>query len=422
MADENFDVDKKLSELLPEFYSEKPVNNLEQQEPATPKEEVGSWQYGVVGAPAGAFIGKALSGFKPPEYSTKAMDVAKENLQKANAALETIKESIENHKKIPRPQLQALENEYILRREAFKAAEENLNKTIIEAASVPKPVTEKAIQATVSDGLVPTPEQHARGLQGTMKEVQGGAPITGKASMQTFNENTAFQALSKSQQEAQIANMVRMGLVTPEGANQIRLKLGNLASTPIGNLIPANVAMNIESQASSAASKAASQEAIRNAEIERLKQELRLRRREMGEAKSAFGAEKKPISATEARLSGKLSDAEMKANLATKELQKITAEAPSEGFLKKTGRFISSSPKLAGALGGAGIGLSVAEAIDRYNSGDRSGSVLAALSGILGGMSMVPPIGPVGLAIKGAGTIGGLGMIPVMMAHDYMKR
>jgi hypothetical protein len=350
------------------------------------------------------------------------MDVARENLQKANSALETIKESIEAHKNIPRPQLQALEYEYILRKEAFRAAEENLHRAMVEAASVPRPVTEKAIQATVSEGLVPTPEQHARGFQGTMKEVQGGAPITGKASMQTFNENTAWQALSKEQQEAQIANMVRRGLITPEGADQMRLRLGKLASTPSGNVIPANVAMDIESQASSAASKAASEEAIRKAELERLKQELILRRREMGEAKSAFGAEKKPISATEARLSGKLSDAEMKANLATKELQRITAEAPSEGFLKKTGRFISSSPKLAGALGGAGIGLSVAEAIDRYNSGDRSGAVLSALSGVLGGMSMVPPIGPAALAVKGIGTLGGLGMIPVMMAHDYIKR
>lgn len=422
MADENFDADKKLSELLPQFYSEKPAGNVKKQESAPSKEESDSWQYGVVGAPAGAVIGKALSGFKPPEYSTKAMDVARENLQKANAALETIKESIETHKNIPRPQLQALEYEYILRQEAFRAAEENLHRAMVEAASVSKPVTEKAIQATVSEGLVPTPEQHARGFQGNMKEVKGGAPITSRASMQTFNENTAHQAFLKQQQEAQIADMVRRGLVTPEGADQIRNRLGKLASTPSGNVIPAHVAMDIESQASSVASKAASEEAIRKAELERLKQELSLRRREMGEAKSAFGAEKKPISATEARLTGKLSDAEMKANLATKELQRIAAEAPSEGFLKRAGRFISSSPKLAGALGGAGIGLSVAEAMERFDRGDTSGGVLEILSAALGGMSMVPPIGPAALAVKGAGTIGGLGMIPVMMAHDYLKR
>jgi hypothetical protein len=82
----------------------------------------------------------------------------------------------------------------------------------------------------------------------------------------------------------------------------------------------------------------------------------------------------------------------------------------------------SSFPKLSGALTGAGTALSAIDALDRYERGDRSGAVLAALQTAFGGMAMVPAAkDPRVLATKGIGVLGGLGMIPVEMAHDYAK-
>jgi hypothetical protein len=82
----------------------------------------------------------------------------------------------------------------------------------------------------------------------------------------------------------------------------------------------------------------------------------------------------------------------------------------------------SSFPKLTGALSGAGTLLSVTDALTRYEQGDRSGAVLASLSAAFGGMASIPAAkDPRVLTAKGIGVLGGLGMIPVEMAHDYAK-
>ena len=82
----------------------------------------------------------------------------------------------------------------------------------------------------------------------------------------------------------------------------------------------------------------------------------------------------------------------------------------------------SSFPKLSGALTGAGTFLSVTDALNRYEQGDRSGAVLASLAAAFGGMASIPAAkDPRVLAAKGVGVLGGLGMIPVEMAHDYAK-
>ena len=180
--------------------------------------------------------------------------------------------------------------------------------------------------------------------------------------------------------------------------------------------------MDAELRASSAASEAARKNAVIIAEIERLKQEAVLAKRDMGVAKSAFQAANKPVENVTRQLAGQLPNAEIKAQIAAAEAERAAAAAPKEGALKKVGRFIAGSPKIAGMLGGAGVGMSVAEAIDRFNSGDNSGGVISTLAAAFGGMSMVPPIGPAGLAVKGIGTIGGLATIPAIMVNDYLNR
>ena len=427
MAQENtkeFDPNAKLREMFPNDYDDK-GNRIETPPPEPTKDDGSSnYGYGALGAVAGTLAGKFFSGVKPPVFSTKEVDAAQIALQKANTQLSVIRNAIEVNQNAPRPQLQALEQEYIRRQNAFNVAEQNLNRANLNSASVPRDIPTRAPTATVqtAESLVPTAEQHSRALQGTLKEVKGGAPITGRASQQTYNEITSLQSMSKDKQAATIARLIRDGLITPEGAADIRLKLGNVASTPSGVIIPANTAMDAELRASSAASEAARKNAVIIAEIERLKQEAVLAKRDMGVAKSAFQAANKPVENVTRQLAGQLPNAEIKAQIAAAEAERAAAAAPKEGALKKVGRFIAGSPKIAGMLGGAGVGMSVAEAIDRFNSGDTSGGVISTLAAAFGGMSMVPPIGPAGLAVKGIGTIGGLATIPAIMVNDYLNR
>jgi hypothetical protein len=89
---------------------------------------------------------------------------------------------------------------------------------------------------------------------------------------------------------------------------------------------------------------------------------------------------------------------------------------------QQLGYKIAKSPVLANTLAGAGTAMSIDEAIDRYKKGDYSGAVLGTIEAAFGAMSMTPPVGPVGMAAKGIGTVGGLGMIPVWLAHDYFGK
>jgi hypothetical protein len=82
-------------------------------------------------------------------------------------------------------------------------------------------------------------------------------------------------------------------------------------------------------------------------------------------------------------------------------------------------RFAEKAPIIGNVLGAVGATLSTDEAIDRYKKGDYSGAVLGTIEAALNTASMAPPTSPLGLAAKGVGTVGSLGMIPVWIAHDY---
>ena len=66
--------------------------------------------------------------------------------------------------------------------------------------------------------------------------------------------------------------------------------------------------------------------------------------------------------------------------------------------------------KIPGAniLGGAGMGMSAAEALNRYEKGDTSGAVLSTVQLLMDGLSMLPPGTPLTAALKGIGVVGGL--------------
>jgi hypothetical protein len=112
--------------------------------------------------------------------------------------------------------------------------------------------------------------------------------------------------------------------------------------------------------------------------------------------------------------------AESGANVAEKAVERAAKSKPS--VAQQLGYKLAKSPVLANTLSGAGTALSIDEAIDRYKKGDYSGAVLGTIEAAFGALSMTPPVGPAGMAAKGIGTVGGLGMIPVWLAHEYFGK
>ena len=83
----------------------------------------------------------------------------------------------------------------------------------------------------------------------------------------------------------------------------------------------------------------------------------------------------------------------------------------------------TTAPSAAGAalghtLGGVGLGLNVATALDE--SEDPISRGLAGVSGAFDFASLMPPVGP-GAVVKGAGILGGLGMLPVQAGYEYLS-
>jgi hypothetical protein len=85
-------------------------------------------------------------------------------------------------------------------------------------------------------------------------------------------------------------------------------------------------------------------------------------------------------------------------------------------------RFSEKLPIIGNVMGAAGATLSIDEAVKRANEGDTSGAVLGTIEAALNAASIAPPTSPLGLAVKGVGTVGSLGMIPVWLLHDYIGK
>ena len=78
--------------------------------------------------------------------------------------------------------------------------------------------------------------------------------------------------------------------------------------------------------------------------------------------------------------------------------------------------------KIPGAniLAGAGMGMSAAEALNRYEKGDTTGAVISTLNVLLDGMAMLPPGTPITAALKGIGVVGGLALTAGDLYRTHM--
>lgn len=118
------------------------------------------------------------------------------------------------------------------------------------------------------------------------------------------------------------------------------------------------------------------------------------------------------ISATEAAAAAKQAE-ESQRVAATMAARQLAERTP--GPLSRLGAAVTG-PKVTGALGGLGAGLSAYEAYQRYKEGDRSGAVIAALGG-LGGLASLFPAPQV--SVPGAGI--NIGSLPALYINDVLK-
>ena len=98
-------------------------------------------------------------------------------------------------------------------------------------------------------------------------------------------------------------------------------------------------------------------------------------------------------------------EAQTAANVAQTNLKSAAQQAPSG--LGKVGALAQKIPG-TNVVAGLGMGMSAAEALNRYEKGDTSGAVLSTVQVVLDGMAMLPPGTPVTAFLKGIGVVGGL--------------
>jgi len=95
--------------------------------------------------------------------------------------------------------------------------------------------------------------------------------------------------------------------------------------------------------------------------------------------------------------------------------EQLAKEAARNKMLDKIG-FIAKVPVVGPAIAGGSAGYDIADMIDRYEKGDRSGAVIKAIGGLGSLAAMVPhPL------TRAVGTGLGLLSIPAGMANDYIK-
>lgn len=286
-----------------------------------------------------------------------------------------------------------LRNAYDAARAEVEAARQQVS-TVQQAAKA----APAAPAARVEPSLAPTEAQQARGIQGTMKD-EG---ITGRASQTTYNERTAQIARQKAAQEAVLRKLQSQGLIDPQKA--LQLTEGISGSTPSGVMVSPDEALRLEQ------------------ELAAKKAQMGAEKAQLGQRAQMLGAQKREAE----RLARKVAEEQAKANVAREAAER--AKAGQLGSMAQTGAKIGASKLLGPVLGGLGAATTVMsgeEALRRARAGDYSGAVLPTLEAIFGAMSLSPPVTPVTAAIKGIGTVGGLGLAGIQgskAGYEYLKR
>ena len=337
--------------------------------------------------------------------------------------------------------LDALEAEYKRTQFFLKYAEEDLQKAVnAQKAKMPPtiaPAVPSAPQGVsmapetpsiITDPNSPSVDQHTRAIQGTTVD-----DVTGRARQTTYNERTSQIARNAANQQQVLQALGQQGIVDPSKA--FALTEGISGSTPSGVMVNPDLAGERKQQAELEQrmidDKAAQERLAQQEEMQRLKNERALSVQQNTQAQKAFEQAQK------AKASG-VARAQTAAETAADRYAAAQADVTSGRKLAKTAPSMVARPLevtgvksgKAGMVTRAGIGaigglqaarginelanMPIEELIKRYQAGERSPELLAAIQQAagagaqtgFGAAATVPVIGPKTARIKGAGAIG----------------
>ena len=316
-----------------------------------------------------------------------------------------------------------------------------------------------ATPSIITDPNAPIQTAQERVLQGTIDPETG---TTGRQ-RQGYNEVTSYQALLREQQQKALAEAQKLGLVKDVGESA-RIAFGAPSSTPSGLLVQPDVAAPLNAQAEleqrMVDDKAAQERLAQQNEMDRLKEERALAAQRQSQAQSAFTKAQNAQTTGVTRAQTAAETAEDRALAARQDLEsgrktaqevlnenaaKVSAQAKADvkaakaapsgvgRYLANTGVAVGKTGLLnpvgrttIGAIGGlqAARGINelanmpIEELIKRYQAGERSPELLAAIQQAAGATAQtgfgaaatVPVFGAKTAKIKGAGALGTLGM------------
>lgn len=400
----------------------------------------------------GALMGAGFSALGQipfdPQMPAKAPDLAslEDAAKKAKVRADIAEKRLQQRMSSTTPiaggtDLDALEAEYKRTQFFLKYAEEDLQKAVnAQKAKVPPttapaaPIAPQGVSVApetpsiITDPNAPSADQHTRAIQGTTVD-----DVTGRARQTTYNERTSQIARNAANQQAVLQALGQQGLVDPSKA--LALTEGISGSTPSGVMVSPDLAGERQREAELeqriADDKAAQERLAQQEEMQRLKNERALSAQQNTQAQKAFEQAQKAKASGVARAQTAAETAADRQAAAQADLasgRKLAKTAP--GMVTRPLEVTGVKSGKAGMVTRAGIGaigglqaarginelanMPIEELIKRYQSGDRSPELLAAIQQVagagaqtgFGAAATVPVIGPRTARIKGAGAIG----------------
>jgi len=369
--------------------------------------------------------------------------------------------------------LAELEQEFKISQYALQSADRELKARIAEQKAKVSPTPAATTQNVLQTGSMAsaTPQiitdlnapvsrtATEQMMQGTIDPETG---TTGRQRM-NFNEVSSFQKLQRENQEKALLEASKSGVV-PDSGQRARLAFGMPDATPSGIIVQPEVAAPLKQQAEleqrMVDDKAAQERLAQQNEMDRLKEERALAAQRQSQAQSALTKAQNAQTTGVSRAQTAAETAEDRALAARQDLEsgrqtaqqnlnesgaKVSAQAKADIKAAKAapsgvGRYLANTGVAVGktgllnpvgrtTIGGIGglqaarginelANMPIEELIKRYQAGERSPELLAAIQQAAGATAQtgfgaaatVPVVGPKTAKIKGAGALGTLGM------------
>lgn len=398
---------------IPEYsQSVEPTTQAEQPTevaPSTQEDQNASDRAALIGGTTGAGIGAVAKMALPPSVLPTAEQTAR-----AQEALSVARDRLTQLMRVPNAPMPDI----AMAQQAVQAAEQELLAARDAATQFRgrPPVAPASAAPTLAEEVLRASGPRVEGASGAsnwMRAMAGEGhqlpeSLLSQATDMTKANPTGGQALINK-------DLARLQKINALGASDY-----SLAGEGKGQLMlpPSESArLNQELAAKQAAQSAAAQQAAQAAEAQRLAAE-----QAHAQARSAAGQRVSQAKLAQDQARAALHQTQSQATGATRqaaaiqaaqdrvEVARRAAQRMNPSTMARLGLKLAKSPMLTGTIGGAGIGLSLQDAIERFQAGDTSEGVLSALEAAFGAMAMLPARSPGTLAAKGIGAVGGLGL------------